>query len=173
MSEESYESRFDARMIGTLKGLDDDAFKNFVVHLLSNIGELGKARLKNSHFLVEFSKRACYTLKLIQSLSCLSYTVFQVIEEGWENRSFCRERKRVQRINELFIRDFLVFGYALAQRRRYFFDLNKFLSSRFPFFLETKNVHCKFLCHFRLEMLTCSLKTHFFVDILFFGLTFG
>jgi tetratricopeptide (TPR) repeat protein len=38
MSEESYESRFDARMIGTLKGLDDDAYKNFVVHLLSNIG---------------------------------------------------------------------------------------------------------------------------------------
>ncbi len=38
MSEESYESRFDARMIGTLKGLDDDAYKNFIVHLLSNIG---------------------------------------------------------------------------------------------------------------------------------------
>ena len=38
MSEESYESRFDARMIGTLKDLDDDAYKNFVVHLLSNIG---------------------------------------------------------------------------------------------------------------------------------------
>ncbi len=38
MSEESYESRFDSRMIGTLKGLDDDAFKNFVIHLLSNIG---------------------------------------------------------------------------------------------------------------------------------------
>ncbi len=38
MSEESYESRFDSRMIGTLNGLDDDAFKNFVIHLLSNIG---------------------------------------------------------------------------------------------------------------------------------------
>ncbi len=38
MSEESYESRFDSRMIGTLKDLDDDAYKNFVVHLLSNIG---------------------------------------------------------------------------------------------------------------------------------------
>jgi tetratricopeptide (TPR) repeat protein len=38
MSEESYESRFDSRMIGTLKSLDDDAYKNFIVHLLSNIG---------------------------------------------------------------------------------------------------------------------------------------
>ena len=38
MSEESYESRFDSRMIGTLKDLGDDAYRNFVIHLLSNIG---------------------------------------------------------------------------------------------------------------------------------------